>query len=408
MYVARKKKKFDFKKIALTFAVVIGIAGTGLIGVQWLTNAKGQERAGNTLIEEVVSEKVKKPVAQTYYYPKYEDEGLNQLVFEVVEEVKTTYEGQEVQLDYSSHIAYDQYVVIAFEAKNEKEKDEYYINYDLKTKQKMDLDDVFRFGYRDYFTDLGIIFGEQPRFAIMEDSIQVEQYKITMNDHGDLLKLKHEKIPSLYQGAPLSKVTREIDPNKPMIAFSFDDGPRNLSALQRISETLATYQSSATFFIIGDLLEMYPERVVELYEKGFEIANHTYEHTMYTKDNLEEIVAQVKKTQDLIYATIGEDSTLYRPVAGAFDLDLMNALPVDIAYWSVDTEDWLNRNAQLTYENTLRDVKDGAVVLFHDIYDSTAEAIERLVPELIAQGYQIVSISELLEAKGSSNYIYRK
>lgn len=191
----------------------------------------------------------------------------------------------------------------------------------------------------------------------------------------------------------------EVDPNAPMIAFTFDDGP-NPDYTKRILDVLSANYSHATFFVVGPNAENYPDTLKAISEAGCEIGNHTYNHKDLTTLSPEEVEEQIDKVNRAVKKTIGEETTVIRPPYGSFNDEVLKELKEPVVLWDLDTEDWSSRNAQKVVEKVLETVKDGDIILMHDIYDSTAEAVEILVPKLKEQGYQIVSVSEMASYKG--------
>lgn len=196
------------------------------------------------------------------------------------------------------------------------------------------------------------------------------------------------------------EVKRIIDPDKPMIALTFDDGPSKYTP--EILETLKNNNSSATFFVLGQEADKYKDTIKLIMEEGSEVGNHTYNHKDLTKLSDEEISDQIHKTEDLIYITSGNVSSLVRPPYGASDAKLNEKISRPIIKWSVDTRDWQSRDAQKIIDHVLSHAKDGEIVLMHDIYKSTAEASKTFIPRLIEMGYQLVTISEMAESRGIS------
>lgn len=190
---------------------------------------------------------------------------------------------------------------------------------------------------------------------------------------------------------------REVDPDKPMIALTYDDGPSKYT--QEILDLLKENNSAATFFVLGSLAVKHEEAVVKMVDNGNQIGNHTYDHKRLTTLNDEEIYDQINKTDNLIY-----DMTLCRPFVmrppyGSTSEVLAEKIQKPIINWSIDTRDWESRNAEQIAEIILENVKDGDIILMHDIYESSLEASKIVIPELIKRGYQLVTISELSEKR---------
>ncbi len=183
-----------------------------------------------------------------------------------------------------------------------------------------------------------------------------------------------------------------LDPNKPMIALTFDDGP-NASSTNRILQTLEDNNGSATFFIVGNRSKSTAnsEAVKRMVEKGFQLGNHTYDHEHYGK---QVTVEDITKCNDILHEVSGQYPSAFRPTGGYLSDTIKQNSCGPIILWSVDTLDWKSRNADSVYTNILK-ASDGDIVLMHDIYGSTADAVERAVPELVKNGYQIVNVAEL-------------
>ena len=191
---------------------------------------------------------------------------------------------------------------------------------------------------------------------------------------------------------------RVIDPGKKLVALTFDDGPSEYT--KRILRTLKQYDSVATFFVVGNRVELFEDVLKEEVEIGCEIGNHTYEHKVLTELNAEQIWLQIYRTNEAVKKVTGEYPTLMRPPCG-FDNGSTNCIiAMPLILWSVDTKDWQTQNCYCSVQTVLENVKDGDIILMHDMYEASAEAVETIVPSLIAEGYQLVTVSELAEYRG--------
>lgn len=192
---------------------------------------------------------------------------------------------------------------------------------------------------------------------------------------------------------------RKIDSDKPMIALTFDDGPNKKTTIP-ILDTLKKYNSVGTFFVLGNRVPDNENILKRIIKEGSEIGNHSYNHKRLTGISAEEVHEQIDWTQDTIFKTIGIVPTIMRPTYGSYDDTLKSILDMPMILWSIDTLDWKNRDANKVARHILDNVSNGDIVLMHDIYESTAEAVAIVVPELISRGYQLVTVSELYESKG--------
>lgn len=191
---------------------------------------------------------------------------------------------------------------------------------------------------------------------------------------------------------------RKIDKNKKMVALTYDDGPSIYTP--RILKTLKENNSVATFFVVGNRVPMYSDTVKKAYDMGCEIGNHTYEHKSLPNLSETEVKRQISKTNKEVKKAIGEKPVIMRPTGGATNTNIKKWVGMPSIIWSIDTLDWKTRNADSTKRAVLDHVKDGDIVLMHDLYSATATASETIIPELVRRGYQLVTVSELAECRG--------
>lgn len=204
---------------------------------------------------------------------------------------------------------------------------------------------------------------------------------------------------------------RKIDKNKKMVALTYDDGPSIYTP--RILKTLKENNSVATFFVVGNRVPMYSDTVKKAYDMGCEIGNHTYEHKSLPNLSETEVKRQISKTNKEVKKAIGEKPVIMRPTGGATNTNIKKWVGMPSIIWSIDTLDWKTRNADSTKRAVLDHVKDGDIVLMHDLYSATATASETIIPELVRRGYQLVTVSELAECRGGMKetgayYSFRK
>ena len=199
-----------------------------------------------------------------------------------------------------------------------------------------------------------------------------------------------------------------IDPSKPIIALSFDDGPSVYTV--RILEALKKYNAKATFFMVGYNIETHKDEVKAVYEAGCEIGNHTTDHTSLKKGKAAEIKARVYDNEDLINTIVPVGKVIVRPPYGDYNDTVKELIARPMFNWSVDSLDWKTRNADSVVKQIQQDAKDGYIILMHDLYESTAEATERIIPWLIEQGYQVTCVSDMFKARGEEvldGHVYR-
>lgn len=203
---------------------------------------------------------------------------------------------------------------------------------------------------------------------------------------------------------------RYIDPSKPMVAITYDDGPGG-RAESRILDCLKKNGAVATFFYLGNRISSDTGTVRRAYEMGCEIGNHTWDHPVLTGLKNKQVRQQLKKTNDAIKKACGAEPTLFRPSYGETDSTINRLSGLPVIMWTVDTLDWQSRNAKKVFKVVKKSGNlDGDIILMHSIYDSTARATELIVPYLKKKGYQFVTVSELIkyrygeQPKGGKTY----
>ncbi len=188
------------------------------------------------------------------------------------------------------------------------------------------------------------------------------------------------------------------DPDKPMVALTFDDGPYK-PASSIILDAVERTGARVTFFILGERVANEKETILRGNSLGCEYGNHTWNHANLSEATAEEINEQIKKTDDALLSVIGKESKLLRaPYAAVNDTVAQNVSKPFIG-WAVDTEDWKNKDSASIRDMVLENISDGDIVLMHDLYKSTANAAVEIIDALIDRGFQVVTVSELMEAR---------
>ena len=189
-----------------------------------------------------------------------------------------------------------------------------------------------------------------------------------------------------------------IDPNQKMLALTFDDGPGNYTG--RVLDVLRQYRAHGTFFMIGRQVPGRADVVKRVVDEGNEIGNHSWDHASLPTLDQSRLQQEIIDTQNVIRsATGGYTPMLMRPPYGAITPGVANYLHTQglkEALWNADTQDWMHTgDSQTVYDAIMGSAGDGRVVLLHDIHPSSVEAVERAIPELVRQGYQLVTMSQL-------------
>lgn len=189
---------------------------------------------------------------------------------------------------------------------------------------------------------------------------------------------------------------RTVDPSRPMVALTFDDGPHPVYT-DRLLDILEENGAVATFFEVGQKLSGAPEAVRRAEKLGCEIGSHSYRHANLGKLDPEALEADLAAADAAFEEVLGTAPNLLRPPYGATSKVLKESSGRSIVTWSVDPQDWKLRDAEQVVAHIQGAGNlDGQVILLHSIYVSSVEATRTLVPWLQAQGYQLVTVSELI------------
>jgi len=181
----------------------------------------------------------------------------------------------------------------------------------------------------------------------------------------------------------------------PKIAITFDDGP-NETWTPKLLEGLKKRGVKATFFVIGQKAESHSELIQKMYEEGHLIGNHTYSHVQLTTISKEEACQEIQKTCQVLYNITGEYPQFIRAPFGCWD----EALECDVSLipvkWNIDTLDWTTKNTVGIVNKAVSQAKDNGIILLHDNYESSVEAALQIIDKLQQQGYEFVTVEELL------------
>ena len=188
-----------------------------------------------------------------------------------------------------------------------------------------------------------------------------------------------------------------FDPSKPMIALSFDDGPGIYT--DQFLDLFEQYGIRATFCTIGNLVNTQKDALARAVEMGCEVVGHSWDHKNLAKLDADDVRRQITDTSNAIEAVTGTTVQMFRPPYGEVS-QTMRDVSADLGFvlvnWSVDPEDWNTKDPDEVYLKVMEAVKNGSIILSHEIYKSTLTAYKRLIPDLISQGYQFVTVTELL------------
>ena len=184
-----------------------------------------------------------------------------------------------------------------------------------------------------------------------------------------------------------------------LLCLTFDDGPGQYT--DDLLNCLEENNAHATFFMLGQNVVNYPEQVQHILKAGCEIGSHSYDHPNLKNLDLDSVKKQFTDTDDFLIKACGQAATVARAPYGEWNQDIIDTVGKPFFTWSVDSRDWDYKDADLDYKSVMEgDLSDGSIILMHDIHQPTVEAAKRIIPELVAQGYKLVTVSEMAQAKG--------
>ena len=189
------------------------------------------------------------------------------------------------------------------------------------------------------------------------------------------------------------KAPEDSEPKK--IALTFDDGPHPVYTEQML-ELLEKEKVPATFFLLGQNIEKHGDVVKEISEKGHLMGNHTYHHVQITNLSAAQAYEEINKTSNLIEDLTGKGTEYVRPPFGTWNDGLESDLNLIPVMWTIDTLDWTTRNVDWIVNQVVKKAKENDIILMHDSYKSTVQAVERIIELLEADGFEFVTVDEVI------------
>ncbi len=363
-------------------------------------------------------------------YPYFKQNKLD----DKIKEIKNNVLNQNAKVNHETYVIEDKYANVFFEIENEtiKEHQSYLLNakgeeINIDNILITDKNEIFRtkvleqlsVKYPKFIVDA--IANGQGRISynIKENKmiIYFENFEINPNPNKDIfIVLNYHEIKDLLNFTfvldkeYINENIVPLDPAKPTIAFTFDDGPA-IGKTDVILDLLKENHASASFFMLGTRMKSSPEIINRMLKEGNDGASHTWSHKSLTNIQDPTINEEVGWANDTFKNVSGYDFTMLRPPYGNINEHVKNYIQGNsFILWSIDTRDWADKNTERIKNDILNTIKDGDIVLMHDLYLTTVEAVRVVLPELYAKGYQVVSVSKLASLKGinlAPNTTYR-
>lgn len=312
------------------------------------------------------------------------------------------------------------FISYLYKDNNDSYKVEYY---DYETNQKINLLDIIKEDKEKEFNKKieELLYLKYPKYIVKEllkenvvrtisfrDNemiIYFNEYEITPEINEILyLKVNYNEIKDyinftvLLESDYQNESGYEYNKSKKSIAITFDDSPNN-GKTNKILEYLNDFHYHATFFVVGEKCIYNEDILISIKNSGNEIGSHTYSHQNLNKLSDKELIDDYNKMNYIYKRLFKENVKLLRPPYGLYKEEKLNVLDVSYILWSLDTNDWRYKNSDYLVNYVMDNVKDGDIILFHDSYNTTVEAIEKLFPLLYSEGYQVMSVSELAKIK---------
>lgn len=257
----------------------------------------------------------------------------------------------------------------------------------------------------------GIKSGSGTKFYYIKDNEMIIYYynfQFTPEYNEEVtLRINYNEIKDYLKFTPVLDITYENEDgynyqeNKKTIAFTFDDGPSGANN-GKILNILAKNKAHATFFMVGNRMNSCVTCLKNTIASGNEIGSHSYEHMNIKKNSVEAVNESLNKTNQIYNQITGDNIKYLRPPYGAYNKTNLENATMPFILWNLDTEDWRYRDKDHIINYIKENVSDGSIVLMHELYGTTVEALEEILPWLYANGYQVVNITELASLKGET------
>ena len=289
-------------------------------------------------------------------------------------------------------------------------KKEYHKDFNNKVKELLYLK------YPSFIAD-ALINNKNNVYYFQKNKLTIYYYDYLINPQVDeelSLTINYNEIEKYLTFKPILDKTYQnedgfnIKDTDKVIAITFDDGPCNYTSL--LVDILNQNKAHATFFYVTNRIENYKDGVLKAHKSGEEIAYHSYAHKNFKKQEFSEIINEYNESNEIIKSITGSTYSLTRPPYGSINDEIKNNLNTKFILWNKDTNDWKYKDTEVIKKYVLDNVEDGDIILFHELYETSINAIKDLLPILYSKGYRVVTVSQLANIKGQTienNQIYR-
>lgn len=386
----------------------------------------------------LVSEKRNDDNGYLIYYPNIKNEKIDKSLLDIVDEFRTlyseSYNDKIFTIDYKTYISSNNLLTVVFTSSiynSDKSINSHNIStytYKLDDGSKVEQSDIFKNSFY-IFAKNKVLDELKENKELSEDAINTitddadnfknvafddkycyilySAYQLGLKTTNTInIKINNDDVKNYmkinFDGSKIeiqNRIRENLDKNKPMVAITFDDGPSYLYT-PKLLDTIEQYDVRVTFFMVGYNISGNSDIIKRAYDLGCQIANHTANHASLAKQSVEGMIEEVESVNNQLKEIIGVGASMVRPPYGAFNDTVKQNINYPLILWNVDTEDWRTLNADLVEQAILNNAYDGAVILLHDIHSTSVEGAIRAIPQLIQQGYQLVTVEELFYYKG--------
>ncbi|MER0122465.1 polysaccharide deacetylase family protein [Streptococcus sp. ZJ93] len=197
----------------------------------------------------------------------------------------------------------------------------------------------------------------------------------------------------------------EAKKHQKRIALTFDDGPSAITTPQ-VLDILKKYKAKATFFVLGQNIAGNEEILKRIVAEGHEVASHTWDHADLRTLSGDQVKQEMDQMREAIQKVIGQEPKMMRPPYGSVNRAVMSVMQLPVIYWSVDSKDWQSRNATSILGEVKACTYPGSIILMHDIHQPTVDSLASVLDYLSGEGYESVTVSELLGKNLNPQLIY--
>ncbi len=261
-----------------------------------------------------------------------------------------------------------------------------------KKRYYFDMDGILQTGWTDigkkrYYFDMDGI--------LQTGTVIIDKKTYELDTDGSLKDYTPKKKSSKKKSSGKSDTSDKSGTStaKKSVALTFDDGPSSFT--DRLLDCLEENNAKATFFMVGTEIASFPDEVKRMKKLGCELGNHTYDHKDLATLSSDEISSEIARVDEQLVNLTGEGASVVRPPYGSVNDTVKSTVGTPMILWSIDTLDWKTQDVESTVEEVMNNVKDGSIILMHDIFSTSVDAAEILIPQLIEEGYQLVTVHEL-------------